>query len=119
MQQPLPSSLVRYTVDGWSMWPSLVHGQTVLVAPRTECAALGYAWPPEAGAIVVAHHPFRRGQTIVKRVAVTFADGRFELRGDLPVESEDSGALGPFPLAALIGRVVLGVRPADSSAPQS
>lgn len=95
-----------YRVQGWSMWPTLAEGSTVVVLSAARCSAVGQQWPPEVGAIVVARHPFRRGLAIVKRVAGVDAAGRFELRGDASIESEDSGSLGSFELEALVGRVV-------------
>lgn len=86
------------------MWPAIEHGALLHVVEGAQCRALGHPWPPTPGALVVAHHPFRR-RLIVKRVAARDGE-RFVLRGDAPVESEDSGTLGAFTVDALVGLVV-------------
>lgn len=103
--EPPDESLVAYRVEGSSMWPTLESGATVLVADAERCVALGRPWPPECGDIVVAKHPFRRDHLLVKRVAAVVG-GRFDLRGESAIESEDSGSLGTFALDAIVGVVV-------------
>ncbi len=98
--------LVEYRVEGWSMWPTLREGGKILVRLAEGCLRCGEAWPPAEGDLVLARHPFRRDQMIVKRVAGVLEGHRFDLRGDWAPESEDSGALGSFGLGDLVGRVV-------------
>ncbi|MEE2786370.1 MAG: nickel-type superoxide dismutase maturation protease [Myxococcota bacterium] len=89
----------RYRVNGASMAPILLPGDTVFVVPNPYARR-----EPSIGDIVVAHHPFEH-RTIVKRIH-QLVDHGVILRGDNPAESTDSRSLGHFPITALIGRVV-------------
>lgn len=91
----------RFRITGNSMLPTLQPGQEVLMDPRAYESA-----PPQVGDVVVAQHPYRPQQKIVKRVCQTFADGRCLLEGDNPVQSTDSRIFGSVDKDLLLGKVV-------------
>ena len=91
----------RYRVDGRSMMPTLHPGDTIWVDVRAYRSLR-----PQVGEVVVARHPFRVGQRLVKRVHDVHSDGRLELRGDAPQESTDSRGLGPIAMERVLGRVI-------------
>jgi nickel-type superoxide dismutase maturation protease len=90
----------RFQVQGRSMEPTLHPGDTVWVDRSAFRQAL-----PVTGDLVVAKHPFRRDQRLVKRVKQVTIDGRIELIGDNPQESTDSRGLGSLDPLLLLGRV--------------
>ena len=63
---------------------------------------------PQRGDICVFHTA--QGQTVVKRLAQDLSDGRFRVRGDGPLSSPGTD-LGSVAERALIGRVILNLRP--------
>lgn len=90
----------RFRVTGASMYPLLRPGDEVLVDPRAY-----RKMPPRPGDIIVMRHPFRKGVRVVKRVTEVFEDGRFLVRGDDPLESEDSRTFGAVAPESIIGKV--------------
>ena len=91
-------------VDGFSMAPTLVPGDLVLITPRQARATL-----PALGSIVVARHPDRPATRIIKRLA-DVQDGGLVLLGDNPGASTDSRQFGVVPSRLLIGEVTSVVR---------
>ncbi|HCX52896.1 MAG: nickel-type superoxide dismutase maturation protease [Planctomycetaceae bacterium TMED241] len=91
-------------VDGFSMAPTLVPGDLVLITPRQAGATL-----PALGSIVVARHPDRPATRIIKRMA-DVQDGGLVLLGDNPGASTDSRQFGVVPSRLLIGEVTSVVR---------
>ncbi len=93
--------LLRFRVSGASMVPTLSDGDYVLVDPSRRA---------EAGAVVLARHPYRSGLRLVKRVARIEGDGRLFLSGDQPVESTDSRHFGALAPGCVLGVVVARMR---------
>lgn len=91
-------------VDGFSMAPTLLPGDLVLITPMRSEATL-----PALGSIVVARHPGRSSTRIIKRLAEIQA-GRLVLLGDNPGASTDSRQFGAVPRQLLIGVVTSVVR---------
>ena len=91
-------------VDGFSMAPTLVPGDLVLITPIQSRAAL-----PAPGSIVVAYRPDRTTTRIIKRLA-DIVDGGLVLLGDNPGASTDSRQFGVVPRRLLIGVVTSLVR---------
>ncbi|MBN1285977.1 MAG: nickel-type superoxide dismutase maturation protease [Anaerolineae bacterium] len=85
----------RFRVAGDSMRPALEPGDEVLIDPGAT---------PRPGDIAVARHPFVRALRVVKRVEAV-EDGRYILKGDNPLESDDSRAFGPVRGEDILGRV--------------
>ncbi|WP_213455183.1 S26 family signal peptidase [Rhizomonospora bruguierae] len=130
--------LVRVTVEGQSMRPTLNQGDVVLVRRTTgrglRPGRLVIALPqgPSDGATgpvqVAGQH------WLVKRVAAlrpddgpglgdeglrgTLAPGTAYLLGDNPQASYDSRAAGPFPIDRLVGVVLCRLREAPSDLPE-
>ncbi len=96
---PLPLGLAD--VSGGSMAPSLRHGDVVLVR---------YGARVRPGDVVLARRPDRPSLVLLKR-AVRRAGHGWWLEGDAPAASTDSRHFGPVPDAAVLGRVLLRVRP--------
>lgn len=90
----------RYRVTNVSMLPLLQPGDEVLLDPQAYKRAF-----PQAGDIVVAHHP-SESSLIIKRVISVTADGRCYLQGDNAAESTDSRAFGAVAVDDILGRVV-------------
>ena len=93
--------VVRVRVSGRSMEPVFRSGDTLWIdrwAYRRQA--------PVVGDVVVAHHPFRSDQRLVKRVSRVLASGQLELLGDSPEASTDSRGLGLFSPERIVGRVV-------------
>ena len=84
-------------VSGTSMRPTLDEDDVVIITRSFE---------PAVGDIVLADHPFKRGVSMLKRVAEVKENGRFELRGDNPGESTDSRTFGTVPIEYIKGRAV-------------
>lgn len=90
-----------WIVAGSSMYPTLRHGEWVMVDRWT----LRHR-PPQPGELVLLRLPGRRATTAVKRVASVSPDGEsLEVLGDNPVDSRDSREFGEVPRSALIGRI--------------
>ncbi len=92
-------------VEGRSMWPTLSPGDRVLLRPHQTSTAL-----PERGSIVVAQHPHRPGQRLIKRLVDVDDHGSMLLLGDQPDHSTDSRQLGPIARGFLIGAVTKVIR---------
>lgn len=97
--------MARYRVQGDSMWPSIPDGCVVETRPLTAELCVGD--------VVVAKHPFRSDMLLVKRVHKIGATG-LVLHGDAAHGSEDSRALGPFPLGSILGLVVSAAESTDT-----
>jgi nickel-type superoxide dismutase maturation protease len=116
VEQPLPQAALadllalflfrrrHMRVDGFSMAPTLLPGDLVLITPMQAEATL-----PALGSIVVARHPGRSSTRIIKRLAEIQA-GRLVLLGDNPGASTDSRQFGAVPRQLLIGVVTSVVR---------
>ena len=87
----------RYQIQGSSMLPCLVHGETVLINPK-------YRKLKEKD-IIVFHHPLQN-MNAVKRIYKIHTDGRLEVLGDHPPESTDSRHFGFVEPNSVIGKVV-------------
>ena len=87
----------RYQIQGSSMLPCLVHGETVLINPTPRKL--------KENEIIVFHHPLQE-MILVKRIYKVHSDGRFEVRGDDPPESTDSRHFGLVDPNFVIGKVV-------------
>lgn len=83
------------------MEPAIGPGQIVVV---NRLAFRIHA--PEAGDVVVAHHPLRPDQVVVKRLTGDTGDGRYILRGDNSDRSLDSRHYGAISPRHILGRVV-------------
>jgi nickel-type superoxide dismutase maturation protease len=89
--------LVRYRIEGESMFPVLSSGDEVLV---DENAKVGI------GDVVIARHPFKESVEMAKRITAVDANGKFFLVGDNSEESTDSRSFGPVSLECIKGKVV-------------
>ena len=110
-KQPLPQAALsdllalflfrrrHMRVDGFSMAPTLVPGDLVLIMPIQARASL-----PAPGSIVVARRPDRTTTRIIKRLADVRDEG-LVLLGDNPGASTDSRQFGAVPRRLLIGVV--------------
>lgn len=83
------------------MYPTLRDGDVVTVDRTAYEHTI-----PAVGELVLARHPFKSGVLMVKRVHAVTDDGRIELRGDLPSESEDSRGFGALSPDRILGRIV-------------
>jgi len=92
--------VLRFQVHGRSMLPTLQPGDTIWVDRRAF-----RDHPVRVGDLVMARHPFRRDQRMVKRVSQVCGDGKLELVGDNPLESTDSRGLGLFDPLDVLGKV--------------
>jgi nickel-type superoxide dismutase maturation protease len=82
-------------VTGPSMYPTLKHGDQLLVHYRA---------PVKAGDIAVLKHPLQQDLLIVKRL-VERRDGGWWVLGDNPGAEGDSRLFGTVPDDLLLGRV--------------
>jgi signal peptidase I len=130
----------RVTVKGWSMEPTLVHGERVFF----DRLAFGVR-DPERGDVVLARHPARPGIRMIKRVGAvpgdevvlespedlrqapplpegneeqkgeprTLGDDEYLLLGDNPYESTDSRELGSVRRRDILARAWLVYWPPD------
>jgi nickel-type superoxide dismutase maturation protease len=83
------------------MEPAIAQGQIVVV---NRLAFRVHA--PEPGDVVVAQHPLRPEQLVVKRLAGNTGDGRYILYGDNTDRSLDSRHYGAISPRHILGRVV-------------
>ncbi|MFE7777805.1 nickel-type superoxide dismutase maturation protease [Streptomyces sp. NPDC057445] len=88
-------------VTGPSMYPTLVHGDQLLVH---------YAAVLRAGDVAVLRHPLQQDLLIVKRL-VERRDGGWWVLGDNPHAEGDSRVFGTVPDELLLGRVRARYRP--------
>ncbi|MFF7714015.1 nickel-type superoxide dismutase maturation protease [Streptomyces sp. NPDC007988] len=88
-------------VTGPSMYPTLAHGDRLLVQ---------YGAAVRAGDVAVLRHPLQQDLLIVKRVAERREDGWWVL-GDNPYAEGDSRVFGAVPEDLLLGRVRARYRP--------
>ncbi len=63
------------------------------------------AHSPQIGDVVIARHPYQTNEIIIKRIAAIDDEGRYELRGENPLESTDSRSFGAVSPALILGRV--------------
>ena len=90
----------RVQVSGESMLPTLLPGDIVLVDTRAYRKTT-----PAIGEIVVAHHPYQKNLTIIKRIADITPEGRIVLHSDNPKGGTDSRSFGAINSERIIGRV--------------
>lgn len=90
----------RVQVTGESMLPTLALGDIVLVDTRAYITS-----SPTVGDIVLAHHPFQRNLSIIKRIAEITPEGRIVLHSDNPKVGTDSRSFGSLSPQRIIGRV--------------
>jgi nickel-type superoxide dismutase maturation protease len=88
-------------VTGPSMYPTLKHGDQLLVHYRA---------PVKAGDVAVLKHPLQQDLLIVKRL-VELREGGWWVLGDNPGAEGDSRVFGPVPRELLLGRVMGRYRP--------
>lgn len=89
-------------VRGYSMAPSLLPGDRLLVESRSY---LGRG--PRRGEVVLAADPRQPDRELIKRVAsIDDAGSSAELRGDATQASTDSREFGAVPLSAIRWRAV-------------
>ncbi|MFF2521551.1 nickel-type superoxide dismutase maturation protease [Streptomyces liangshanensis] len=88
-------------VTGPSMYPTLKHGDQLLVH---------YHAPVKAGDVAVLKHPLQQDLLIVKRLVERRDDGWWVL-GDNPGAEGDSRVFGAVPEELLLGRVRARYRP--------
>ncbi len=88
---------IAFSVDGESMSPVLKSGDKVLVDPRASIVI---------GDIVLAHHPYKQGTRMIKRVAEITTTGEYFLTGDNANESTDSRSFGKLRSTDILGKVV-------------
>jgi len=79
------------------MMPLLKHGDQVTVNESAEL---------DAGDIVIALHPFKKGVEMVKRIREIDENGKYFLVGDNPDESTDSRTFGAISVECIKGKVV-------------
>ncbi|WP_328583494.1 nickel-type superoxide dismutase maturation protease [Streptomyces sp. NBC_00370] len=82
-------------VTGPSMYPTLKHGDQLLVHYRA---------PVKAGDVVVLKHPLQQDLLIVKRL-IERREGGWWVLGDNPGAEGDSRLFGTVPEELLLGRV--------------
>ena len=87
-------------VTGESMQPTLLPGDLVLVDTQAYVASM-----PQPGDIVLAHHPYQKDLSIIKRVAEITPESRLILHSDNPRVGSDSRQFGTISPQRLIGRV--------------
>lgn len=90
-------------VTGPSMYPTLKHGDQLLVHYRAEV---------KAGDVAVLRHPLQQDLLIVKRLVERRDEGWWVL-GDNPGAEGDSRVFGTVPPELLLGRVRGRYRPLD------
>ncbi len=95
--------LIRVTGD--SMHPTLSSGDTVFVNPSAYSTS-----SPQVGEIVVAHHPYQRNLSIIKRIADITDERRLVLHSDNPKAGTDSRSFGTISPNRLIGKVICCVK---------
>ncbi|MDF1660702.1 MAG: nickel-type superoxide dismutase maturation protease [Planctomycetota bacterium] len=90
-------------IEGSSMTPTLVNGDTVVITPKAYQST-----PPAIGDLVYARHPFKTDVRLVKRVHALSDDGLLDLRGDNTdaLSSTDSRSLGKLSPSLLFGQVI-------------
>jgi nickel-type superoxide dismutase maturation protease len=86
-----------FRVEGDSMFPTLKHGDMVIVVPLSK---------PAPGDIVAAAHPFKKDLSVIKRVGSIQSDGRYFLVGDNLSASTDSRSFGSLNKHDIAGKVV-------------
>ncbi|SDX46726.1 nickel-type superoxide dismutase maturation protease [Modestobacter sp. DSM 44400] len=92
----LPTRWVSARVTGPSMFPTVRHGDRLLVA------RVRPGDPVRTGEVVLARFPSRPELLVVKRVRRAVPGGHW-VEGDNPLVTDDSRAFGP---AVVLGRVV-------------
>lgn len=108
----------RVTVSGWSMAPSLLPGERLLID------RLAYARDkPRRDEVVLAAHPLEPNLRVVKRLigvpgdvvddGITLGRGQYWVEGDNPEGSTDSRVFGPLRRSDLLGRAWLRYWPAE------
>ncbi|MCF3962692.1 nickel-type superoxide dismutase maturation protease [Streptomyces fuscigenes] len=90
-------------VTGPSMYPTLRHGDQLLVQYRA---------PVRAGDVAVLQHPLQQDLLIVKRL-VERRDGGWWVLGDNPAAEGDSRLFGTVPDELLLARVLCRYRPRE------
>ncbi|MEL7156871.1 MAG: S24/S26 family peptidase [Actinomycetota bacterium] len=88
----------RRRIEGPSMAPTLLDGDTVLVDPARR---------PRPGDLVAARPEPLGGLAVVKRVAHLAPDGAADLTSDNPAAGTDSRSWGPVPADRLDGVVTV------------
>lgn len=61
---------------------------------------------PSPGDVAVLFHPFYKNKKILKRIEKVRGNGTFIVRGDNPLESEDSRSFGPTAREQILGKVL-------------
>ncbi len=98
--------LARFRVEDDSMSPNLEPGDYVVVN------RLAYRFrPPLTGDVVVVRDPDVPGRFLVKRIFQISPEGLVGLQGDNAARSRDSRAFGPVGKEAIIGKMLLRLRP--------
>jgi nickel-type superoxide dismutase maturation protease len=90
----------RVRVNGDSMCPTIRSGDEVLVDTRAYFRRL-----PREGEVVIAKHPYKRGVSLIKRIALVEDSERIYLAGDNKSDSTDSDSFGSVLLDHVVGLV--------------
>lgn len=91
---------MRVKVTGDSMLPTVASGDIVLVDTNAYIASI-----PKVGEIVLAHHPYHKDLSIIKRVADITSEERLVLHSDNRQVGSDSRQFGTISTQRLIGQV--------------
>lgn len=85
-----------FEVDGDSMSPTLENGDLVLVNFQTEF---------KVGDIILANHPFDKGEKLIKRIWKISPEGKYFLVGNNLAKSTDSRHFGELSAQDILGKV--------------
>jgi len=106
----LSRSVHRVKVEGGSMAPALLPGDSLVVVGRAH-RSLPFFRVQEpwlkSGEVVAVRDPRDPARVLVKRVASVDPDGAsLEIIGDASHASTDSRTFGPVPVSSVLGRAV-------------
>jgi nickel-type superoxide dismutase maturation protease len=106
----LSRSVHRVRVEGGSMAPALLSGDSlVVVGPARRSLPFFRVKEPwlKPGEVVAVRDPRDPARVLVKRVASVDPDGAsLEVLGDASHASTDSRTFGPVPVSSVLGRAV-------------
>ena len=85
-----------FEVEGDSMSPTLENGDLVLVNFQTEF---------KVGDIILANHPFDKGEKLIKRIWKISPEGKYFLVGNNLAKSTDSRHFGELSAKDILGKI--------------